>query len=293
MDVLVYSVATAAVTATGGLWIATRPNTWLTEARLATLVALGAGVLLATLVFEMLPTAVEALGQRAFSWFAIGIALVLLLERYASPVLDGLFGPDVGHGHAHAEAEHAACGHGHHAHHHHAVASDVAEVASTMAHAHGHHAHGLLSHGTACTAVGCLIVCTFFDGLSLAAGFSTSAQLGALLSAGLTLHLLPEGVVAASVLLAAGGSRAAAQRAVWAVAIALLAGVGAALALGSALGAPAAVLALASGVIAYVVLGQLVPVALRAPGGLWLMLAVVAVLGSFESFWPHSHHHSH
>ncbi|MEB3221096.1 MAG: ZIP family metal transporter [Candidatus Sericytochromatia bacterium] len=290
MDVVTYSLAAAAATAAGGYWVATRPQAWLTEDRLATLVAAGAGLLLATLGLEMLPTASEALGHRAFVWFLVGIGVVLVLERYAAPWLDGWFAPAAAcEASAHAGHAHQGGCDGHHHHHHHPVAEPMAGLSGTLAHAHGHHAHGVISHGTACTAVGCLIVCTFFDGLSLAAGWSTSAQLGALLGTGLLLHLLPEGLVAASVLLAAGASREAARRAAAAVALALLAGVGLAAGLGGVLGGSAAVLALASGVIAYVVLGQLVPVALRAPGGLWLMLAVVVALALVERQWPHGH----
>ncbi|MEB3198206.1 MAG: ZIP family metal transporter [Candidatus Sericytochromatia bacterium] len=292
MTILVYSLVTAALMLAGGLWVATRPQAWLTEGRLSLLVAAGTGLLLATLGLEMLPSASEALGHRAFVWFLAGIGIVLLLEHHAAPWLDRLLAPprsSCQHDHSVSHEAHAAdCDAHAHAHHHH-VAGSAAALSTTLAHSHGHHAHGLLSHGTACTAVGCLIVCTFFDGLSLAAGFSTSAQLGALLGAGLLLHLLPEGVVAASVLLAAGASRAAARRAATVVACALLGGVLVASGLGGALGGSATVLALASGVIAYVVLGQLVPVALRAPGGLWLMLGVTAALALFEHLWPHSH----
>lgn len=124
----------------------------------------------------------------------------------------------------------------------------------------------------------------------MAAGFSTSAHLGIVLSIGLLLHLLPEGLVAASILLAAGARRATAQGAAIIIGLALLAGIGTAKTIGVAIGASAVVLALASGVIAYVTLGQLLPLVMRTPGGLRLMLTTIGVLAILETTWPHSHH---
>lgn len=285
-EALGYGLLTAGLTTAGGVWVASRPAAWLTEERLAGLLAVGGGVLLATLCFEMLPEAAAHGGEQVFMWFFAGIATVLLFETYAAPRLDRWFGPDDGcHGGEAPETHEPACdAHDHdhgHGHHH---------------HFHGHHHDpgpagiaALMSHGAACSAVGCLLVCTFFDGVALAAGFAVSVQLGLVLGVGLLAHLLPEGVVAASVLLAAGSSARSARRAAIAVGGSLLAGILAASLLGEALGNGASALPFAAGVITHVVLTQLVPIAGRHRLGLPLLLSVAVALGVIERVVPHSH----
>lgn len=55
-----------------------------------------------------------------------------------------------------------------------------------------------------------LMLHTFFDGVAIASGFLISNRLGVLLFLAVLLHKLPEGVTIASVMVAGGGSRAAA-----------------------------------------------------------------------------------
>lgn len=285
MNVIIVGLVCACIMVGSGYWVATRSPAWLSGNRLGLLMAIGTALLLTTLCLEMLPTASEMLGHQAFVWVLVGIVAVVLLEQHLAPRLDRWLTQrpedrsDVPEPHHH---DHGACDHATEAYSTHRV--------GPMGHVHAMHQHSHLHHGTACTAVGCLVVCTFFDGLSLAAGFSTSAHLGIVLSIGLLLHLLPEGLVAASVLLAAGARRATAQGAAIVIGLALLAGIGTAKTLGVAIGASAVVLALASGVIAYVALGQLLPLVMRTPGGLRLMLATIGILALLETTWPHSHH---
>ncbi len=289
MNVIIFGFVCASIMVGGGYWVATRSPAWLSGHRLGLLMAVGSALLLTTLCLEMLPTASEVLGHQAFVWVLVGIVAVVLLEQHLAPRLDRWLTQQPADEFSMAEAHH------HGRHHDHDACDHATEACSThridpMSHIHALHHHGHLHHGTACTAVGCLVVCTFFDGLSLAAGFSTSAHLGIVLSIGLLLHLLPEGLVAASILLAAGARRATAQGAAIVIGLALLAGIGTAKTLGVAIGASAVVLALASGVIAYVALGQLLPLVMRTPGGLRLMLATIGILALLETTWPHSHH---
>lgn len=286
IEALGYGLLSAGLTTAGGLWVASRPASWLTEDRIAGLLAVGGGVLLASLCFEMLPGATEHGGEQVFAWFFGGIATVLLFETYVAPRLDRWFGPDDGcHGGALPDTHGPGCDHGHHDHTH----------DHSHAHPHHHHAHdpavlgAMMSHGAACSAVGCLLVCTFFDGAALAAGFSVSPQLGLILAMGLLLHLLPEGLVASAVLLAAGGSAVAAKRAAVAMGASLLAGILAASLLGEAIGTGAAALPFAAGVITHVVLTQVVPVAMRHRLGLPVLLGVAVALGVFERLVPHTH----
>lgn len=97
---------------------------------------------------------------------------------------------------------------------------------------------------------------SFFDGVSIAAGYQVAPLLGSLVFVGIALHKLPEGFTIASIVLAAGGRRSQA--------IGAAAAVGGACALGAALlaGRPEWVgpgLALATGVTIYVAATDLVP----------------------------------
>ena len=65
------------------------------------------------------------------------------------------------------------------------------------------------SHRTYSVLLG-LMIHTFFDGIAIASGFIVSARLGWLIFFAVFLHKIPEGFTVASVMLAAGRSRAAA-----------------------------------------------------------------------------------
>lgn len=280
MEALVYGLVTAGTTVAGGLWVTSRPRTWLTQTRLSAMMALGAGLLLAVACFELMPEGFLHGGSLAFPALFAGIFMVLLFERYLAPRLGALFPADT-------RAHDAACDHAHgHGHHHHD------EPALDHHHAHDAacgHAHApLLSHGAACSALGCLLVCTFFDGIALASGFAVSAQVGIILAVGLTLHMLPEGVLASSVVLASSQSKLLARRAAIAAGASFLLGILAAHALGAFL---SLALPFACGVLLYVTLGQLVPVALRAPRGLGYMALGAAIFLGIIQLFPHSHAH--
>ncbi|MEB3197494.1 MAG: ZIP family metal transporter [Candidatus Sericytochromatia bacterium] len=282
-NTLMYGLVTASTTMAGGMWLASRPRRWLTHERLSAMMALGAGLLLAVLFFELLPASLHQGDEgRALTWLFGGIVAVMLFERYLAPHLD-LVGDE----------DEVACGHGHTGHHDH----DHGE------HGHGHvhgyaqegvaqgevaHAH-LLSHGTACSALGCLMVCTFFDGVAMAAGFTLNFSIGLLVMVGLLAHILPEGMLAAAVVLAAGRSRRLAHRAAIATGAAFLLGLGLPLALGGATGTLGFALPLAAGVLLYVVLAQLIPVALRTANGVPLVLSGAVLFGLLERLLPHSH----
>ena len=97
---------------------------------------------------------------------------------------------------------------------------------------------------------------TFFDGVAIAAGFRVSPQLGLLLFIAVFLHKLPEGVTAASLMLAGGQSRGRALGAVLVLGAATMLGV----VLTDTL-APLARwgLAISAGVTLYVAASELVP----------------------------------
>ena len=78
MEALVYGMVTASATVAGGWWMATRPASWLTVERQATLMAMGGGLLLATLGTELLPEAVAHGGDGAFLALVAGIHIQLV-----------------------------------------------------------------------------------------------------------------------------------------------------------------------------------------------------------------------
>lgn len=252
---LVYGLVTASTTMAGGLWIASRPRTWLSAHRLHGLMAMGGGLLLAVLCFEMLPASLVVGGSHAWGALFAGVMAVLVFERYLAPKLDGLLagGHDPDHDHDH------------------------------------HHDHVVMGHGAACSTLGCLLVCTFFDGVAMAAGFGLDAEVGVLVAIGLAAHMLPEGLLASTVVLASGNSAARARQAAFATGIAFMLGMAVPAVVGGALGTVSLALPFASGVLLYVVLGQLLPMALRTPAGVGLVLAGALVFGLVERLLPHSH----
>ena len=59
-----------------------------------------------------------------------------------------------------------------------------------------HHAHShIVSSFTTCSVVGCLIICSFFDGIRFFAGLSIASSVGLLTGVGVFFHLLSEGVI--------------------------------------------------------------------------------------------------
>jgi zinc transporter ZupT len=140
------------------------------------------------------------------------------------------------------------------------------------------HTEALLTPSAGYLAVFGLSVHTLFDGVAIAAGFMIGPVLGMLLFVAVLLHKLPEGFTIASVMLAAGRSRAAALGAATTLGVMTVIG-----AVGtSALAAhhvPYA-LALSAGVTLYVAASDLIPEVNRE-GGAALAWTVFAGLVLF------------
>jgi len=101
-----------------------------------------------------------------------------------------------------------------------------------------------------------LLMHTFVDGVAIAAGFSVSTELGALVFVAVVLHKLPEGLAIASLFLAAGQSPRAAVAAAGALGLTTVVGF-----VVTDIVAPLAThgLALSAGVTLYVAASNLVP----------------------------------
>ena len=88
----------------------------------------------------------------------------------------------------------------------------------------GEETHAVSRHVSISASAG-LLLHTFGDGVAIASGFLVSPQLGVLVFGAIFLHKLPEGLAISSLVLAAGGTRAAALGAAALLGVATIAGV--------------------------------------------------------------------
>lgn len=275
---LTYGLLAASATMAGGLWVANLSKDWLTPARLRGIMALGAGFLVALVLLELLPVSVEQAGGEPHAVFKLVLAAaaaVFAFDRWVAPRLSFLDLPHEVDGCAHHHDYHHDHGHDHGSGH-----GDHPD------HAHAACGHPILGHGAACSALGCLAVCTFFDGVALSASFSAGTSFGWLVMVGLLLHLLPEGILAASVSLAAGASKRTARRAVIIVGVALLLGALMPFLMGSLI--PYA-LPIAAGILLFVAFAQLIPAAATTTASALLVLTGGGVFWLIEHLISHGH----
>jgi len=129
------------------------------------------------------------------------------------------------------------------------------------------------SHRTYSVLLG-LMIHTFFDGIAIASGFIVSARLGWLIFFAVFLHKIPEGFTVASVMLAAGRSRAAAWGASGLLGAATFLGVVTMVLLQGSVNVG---LPLAAGVTLYVAASDLIPEVNREPGMNMALLVFVGV----------------
>jgi len=155
------------------------------------------------------------------------------------------------------------------------------------------HADAFLRPAAGVLAVVGLGVHTLFDGVAIAAGYMIQPALGILLFIAVLLHKLPEGFTIASIMLAAGRSRAAALGA--GIALGIFTIVGAVLTTVLAEAHLGAALALSAGVTIYVAASDLIPEVNRE-GGVALAWTVFAGLVMFAiadwfvtEFGAHAH----
>jgi zinc transporter ZupT len=214
---LLFSLVAAAGNVMGGALLTVKRR-W--ERRfLDSVLAIGAGFMLAAAVIRMIPASLAGGGE----WMPVLVLAGYLLVQAS----EHTFAP---HFHFGEETHHDVMLHGH------------VSVAAML---------GLMVH-------------TFFDGVSIASGFSHSTRLGALVFVAVILHKLPEGFTMASIALSAGRSRAQALNAT--------AMIGAATVLGALLTgllpktAIHSALALSAGVTIYVAASDLVPEVNNAEG---------------------------
>lgn len=189
---LIFGALAALANLAGGLLL-TSPIIGRLDGRfLKYLVALGAGFMLAAIFIEIVPETVaiwtEGRTGEAASQAVLG-AMTLLLAGY---LLIQLF-------------EHTIAPHFHFG----------AET----------HPEHVIRPSAAYTALGGLMIHTFFDGVSIAASFLVSFKVGLLVFIAILLHKVPEGFTVASIMLASGRSAKKARTASIVIGLATFAGV--------------------------------------------------------------------
>jgi zinc transporter ZupT len=226
-ELLLFGLLAAGANLVGGLVLIKAGVHRLGERSLKYLVALGAGFMLAAIFIEILPKTIsiwteDRSGARAAE--AVLGAMTLLLAGY---LVIQLF-------------EHTIAPHFHFG----------AET----------HPESFMKPAAAYTAVGGLVIHTFFDGVSIAAAFLVSFRVGLLVFVAILLHKMPEGFTVASIMLASGRSPRKALLATAAIGAATLAGViGVALLQARVDSAIAYALPFSAGVTLYVAASDLIP----------------------------------
>ncbi len=139
----------------------------------------------------------------------------------------------------------------------------------------------LLTQQTACTSISCLVVCSFFDGIELAAGFAMDTKIGWITALALYLHVAPTGALAASFGVAGNLGNKNAFKSAFIVAFALILGLLISLLLNANGQFTDLLLPFATGVMIYNLLVHLVPATLKFRWGLPLMIisALITMYG--------------
>src|ERR1043165_6479999 len=191
-SILLFGLLAAAANLLGGFVLIKSGAHRLGERFLKYLVALGAGFMLAAIFIEILPETISLwtldLEGKSAAQAIVG-AMTLLLAGY---LLIQLF-------------EHTIAPHFHFG----------AET----------HPESVIRPSAAYTAIGGLLIHTFFDGVSIAAAFLVNSKVGLLVFIAILLHKLPEGFTVASIMLASGRSARKARIASLAIGAATIAGV--------------------------------------------------------------------
>lgn len=245
--------------------------------RLKVFIAIAAGFILSALFFDLLPESLNRFpgGTHVFfRWSLFGVLIVALFERYLLPRLNFVnrfFSAEdetLKTISTHDETVHDE--HDAHDHHEHLDEAEHCEHSHEHAHLHVHTHPEVLGVGQVCSAIGCFMICSFFDGMTLSSVQAVDQKLGVVLIIGVVLHLLPEGVLSGVMALSGGASYQSARK--------VLIFIGGAFVLGSIIpfiitGFESTFIAISTGILLFVSLVQLLPTALalkHAP--LWILL---------------------
>ncbi len=225
IQLVIFGLIAAAANVLGGLILFPSKLHSTYKRFLKYLLALGAGFMLSVTIFEILPKTI-LLWQKKFpeSSEDLYIPMLLIMVGY---LLTQFF-------------EHTIAPHFH-------LGEEV-------------HSDELISRSSAYTAVGGLLIHTFFDGVSIAAAAQIDSNLGLLVFIAVLLHKFPEGFTIGSMVLASGKGLRAVVTATSLLGITTLVGVIAFYLVGSSsTSAVAYALPLSGGVTLYVAASDLIP----------------------------------
>jgi zinc transporter ZupT len=141
--------------------------------------------------------------------------------------------------------------------------------ASTECHHHHEtpdHKH-LISHHAACTSIGCILICAFFDGIEITAGFMMDKSIGILVTLGFLVHTIAESSLVVSIGLSGGFNKATSYKNAILVGVAIFSGTLVSLFAANFLNFDTYILPVVTGVMLYVSFGHLVPASLQDKHG--------------------------
>lgn len=212
-------------------------------------VAMGSGLLIGVTLVEFLPRIYETSSHLTPILIFAGFLAIKVSEDQIAPLL---FGKE-------ASTE---------CHHHHEAPDH----------------HHLISHHAACTSIGCILVCAFFDGIEITAGFMMDKNIGIYMALGFLIHTIAESGLVVSIGLSGGFNKKASYKNAILVGVAILAGTILSLFATAVFSFEMYVLPLVTGVMLYVSFGHLVPASLKDRHG---FLGVI--LGACMIFFLHTH----
>lgn len=250
------------LSSSAGFYIASRKPEWYSNDRLNLLSAFSSGLLFSFIIAVMLPHSLNTDNYLFASLLIVsGFVGILLIETYIAPKLNFFEGDSCSHDHA---TENIHKDHPAEAHHHH-----------------------LISHQAACSAVGCLIVCSFFDGFEIQTAFSLDAQTGWTTFFALLFHALPDGVLASSIAISGGIKKNKVLIISALTGGVLILGGLTSFVINKSLGVEKHMLAFATGVLIYVTFFHLLAMGLKHKKGIPVM-AVTAVSYLALQFFLHN-----
>ncbi|MDE0518709.1 MAG: ZIP family metal transporter [Bdellovibrionales bacterium] len=157
-------------------------------------------------------------------------------------------------------------------------------------HDSSHIHYHLIPSSVGCSAVGCLILCAFFDGVRLASALLIDMKTAMMMSIGLLFHLLPESVTVLGIGLSSGFSRRSLFGIILAFCFAFLGGYHVFFLLSYMENLESFVLPFASGLFLYVCFVHLIPIVIKFKVKKWFLLgAILCFIFLYSSVFL-SHH---